>query len=116
MKVVCAGCQAKYQIPDERVAGRKLKIRCRKCGEAIIVRGDQAAQPASAQMGYPPPPTADEWHVSLEGDQHGPYPSAQMATMLRNGQLASVAPAPAAGTPTRTQLQSGRRRSRDRHA
>ena len=88
MKVVCAGCQAKYQIPDERVAGRKLKIRCRKCGEAIIVRGDQAAQPALAQMGYPPPPTADEWHVSLEGDQHGPYPSAQMATMLRNGQLA----------------------------
>ena len=36
MKVVCDACQAKYQIPDERVAGRKLKIRCRKCGNAIV--------------------------------------------------------------------------------
>ena len=27
MKVVCDSCQAKYQVPDERVAGKKLKIR-----------------------------------------------------------------------------------------
>ena len=94
MKVECAACQAKYQIPDERVAGRKLKIRCRKCGGAIVVRGDQlivpeAAEEATASYVAPGYGAADagEWHVSLEGEQHGPYPTAQMGSMLREGQL-----------------------------
>src|SRR5262245_13556020 len=87
MKVVCGGCQAKYQIPDERVAGRKLKIRCRKCGDAIIVRGEAPTVPEPAPQAYAAV-AADEWHVSLQGDQHGPYPGDQMAAMLRNGQLA----------------------------
>jgi predicted Zn finger-like uncharacterized protein len=86
MKVVCDACQAKYQIPDERVAGRKLKIRCRKCGETIVIRGDQgAADRATAES--LPPSSVVEWHVSLQGDQHGPYPPEQMAEMLRGGQL-----------------------------
>ena len=44
MKFSCGECQAKYQIPDERVAGRKLKIRCRKCGAAISLRGDPTVE------------------------------------------------------------------------
>jgi predicted Zn finger-like uncharacterized protein len=89
MKVECAACQAKYQIPDERVVGRKLKIRCRKCGGAIIVRGDQLVAPVEETTQQAPSGYGDgEWHVSLDGQQHGPYPTAQMASMLRNGQLA----------------------------
>jgi predicted Zn finger-like uncharacterized protein len=88
MKVECATCQARYQIPDERVAGRKLKIRCRKCSGAIIVRGDQLVAPVEettqqAPAGY----ASTEWHVSIDGAQHGPYAIEQMASMLRNGQL-----------------------------
>jgi predicted Zn finger-like uncharacterized protein len=86
MKFACGECQAKYQIPDERVAGRKLKIRCRKCGAAISLRGDPTVEgiaglaPASAKSSV-------EWHVSIEGDQHGPYTTDQMAGMLRSSQL-----------------------------
>jgi predicted Zn finger-like uncharacterized protein len=40
MKVVCDSCQAKYQVPDERVAGKKLKIRCKRCGATVLIRGD----------------------------------------------------------------------------
>ncbi len=86
MKVVCDACQAKYQIPDERVAGRKLKIRCRKCGATITVRGDHDVAGATSS----PREAAHEqtpWHVSLDGEQHGPYASEQMANMLRAGQL-----------------------------
>ncbi|MFI5306301.1 MAG: GYF domain-containing protein [Polyangiales bacterium] len=85
MKVVCDACQAKYQIPDERVEGRKLKIRCRKCGGTIVVRGDGADINARASL---PPSAPPEWHVSIDGEQHGPYPSEQMASMLRQGLLA----------------------------
>ena len=41
MKVVCEGCQAKYRLPDDRVSGRKLKIRCRKCGGTMVIDSDQ---------------------------------------------------------------------------
>jgi predicted Zn finger-like uncharacterized protein len=90
MKVVCDACQAKYQIPDERVAGRKLKIRCRKCGNAIVVRGEQASGEVQTISSIPPAeaPREVEWHVSIDGEQHGPYPTDQMGSMLRAGQLA----------------------------
>ena len=39
MKVVCDGCQAKYKLTDGRLAGRKLKFRCRKCGNTIVLDG-----------------------------------------------------------------------------
>ena len=90
MKVVCDACHAKYQIPDERVAGRKLRIRCRKCGGAIIVRGDHGTgelQPSAPAASAAPASSDVEWHVSLDGEQHGPYPTEQMGGMLRAGQL-----------------------------
>lgn len=39
MKFSCDNCQARYQIPDEKVAGRKLKYVCRKCETPIILDG-----------------------------------------------------------------------------
>lgn len=37
MKFVCQSCKAKYQIDDEKVAGRNLKMKCRKCGAVIPI-------------------------------------------------------------------------------
>ncbi|MDH5675927.1 MAG: zinc-ribbon domain-containing protein [Myxococcales bacterium] len=88
MKVVCESCRAKYLIPDERVAGRKVKIRCRKCQASILVRGDMAG--VAEADGSAPPTTAaiDEWHVSIDGEQHGPYGIEQLADLFQSGQLA----------------------------
>ncbi|MCH2110806.1 MAG: zinc-ribbon domain-containing protein [Polyangiaceae bacterium] len=41
MKFSCPGCQAKYQIADAKVAGRRLKMKCKKCGVEIPVDGRQ---------------------------------------------------------------------------
>ncbi|MFW6085703.1 MAG: zinc-ribbon domain-containing protein, partial [Myxococcota bacterium] len=43
MKFLCHHCKSKYQIADEKVAGRTLKMKCRKCGHDIIIRGDEGA-------------------------------------------------------------------------
>ena len=48
MKIVCESCGAKYSIADDRVAGKIFKIRCKKCSEVIVVRGDQQAAAAEA--------------------------------------------------------------------
>lgn len=55
MKFLCSNCKAKYQIPDEKIAGRTLKMDCRRCNTPITIRGDQPqpeeidAEPADPQ-------------------------------------------------------------------
>ena len=48
MKIVCDSCGAKYQIADEKVRGKVFKIRCKKCSNVIVVKGD--AQQAEAEQ------------------------------------------------------------------
>ncbi len=44
MKFLCPSCKAKYQIPDEKVAGRTLRMDCRRCGTNITIRADMAIE------------------------------------------------------------------------
>jgi hypothetical protein len=48
MKFLCRNCKAKYQIADEKVAGRTLRMTCQQCGEPIVVRGP--ARQTTGQM------------------------------------------------------------------
>jgi len=94
MKVVCESCQAKYQVPDERVAGKKLKIRCKRCGATVLIRGDltqiglaeasQSIQPlnAIADDGAPAGSGELEWHASVEGQSFGPFDTTQLLLWL----------------------------------
>lgn len=88
MKITCDSCGAKYTIADDKVRGRKVKIRCKGCGTAIVVDGQQdkagasgASEPAESAEGSLPvelgagsaPPPAEgegQWSVNLsETDQ-----------------------------------------------
>lgn len=40
MKFLCPNCKAKYQIADEKVSGRTLRMDCRRCGHNITIRAD----------------------------------------------------------------------------
>ena len=110
MKFLCDSCGTKYAISDERVRGRVLKIRCKKCDFVITVREDVQAAAASlvlpsddeigaafdsATNGPANPAPADQttigadvpslsakssaakelddWYVSFDGDQEGPF-------------------------------------------
>ncbi|HEX4337846.1 MAG TPA: zinc-ribbon domain-containing protein [Polyangiaceae bacterium] len=39
MIVDCHSCGATYNISDEKIRGRKVRVRCKSCGEGIIVDG-----------------------------------------------------------------------------
>jgi predicted Zn finger-like uncharacterized protein len=86
MKISCQSCHSKYNVADEKVQGKIVKIRCRKCGSTIVVNGTLGAAtngsapaplPAGAAdspgMGLPDASrsgAAGEWHVSVtDGDQ-----------------------------------------------
>ena len=55
MKFLCDNCKAKYQIADEKVAGKTVRMKCRKCGHQIEVRA--AVTETSVSTAPPRPPT-----------------------------------------------------------
>lgn len=50
IKVQCSSCRARYGIPEERVRGRILKLRCKKCGNIIEVTGEVTAGEVSTSV------------------------------------------------------------------
>lgn len=58
MKITCQSCQSKYTVSDEKVQGKTVKIKCRKCGATILVNSNgvthgpaDAASVATADAG-----------------------------------------------------------------
>ncbi|XXT18647.1 zinc-ribbon domain-containing protein [Sorangium sp. So ce429] len=60
MKITCESCQAKYTIADEKVAGKTVKIKCKKCNHAMVVHGANEAAPA--------PGSSQDATVGQQGD------------------------------------------------
>ena len=44
MKIQCQSCQAKYTIADEKVLGKVVKIRCKKCGATVDSTAELSAE------------------------------------------------------------------------
>ncbi len=83
MKFLCGNCKAKYQIADEKISGRTLRMKCRRCSHDIIIRGDQVESA---------PPAAVAAAVSAP---RAPAPQARRAGPV------AAAPAPRANAPVR---------------
>jgi predicted Zn finger-like uncharacterized protein len=71
MKISCQSCQSKYTIADDKVTGKVVKIRCKKCGATIVVNGsDSPAAATASRVPEVPATEADGWMVNVaEGDQ-----------------------------------------------
>ena len=56
MKFLCGNCKAKYQIADEKVTGRTLRMKCRRCDHDILIDGHSmpASHPPAATMAPAP--------------------------------------------------------------
>jgi len=48
MKFLCENCKAKYQIADDKVAGRTVRMKCRKCNHMIEVEASVTETSVSA--------------------------------------------------------------------
>src|SRR5260370_1722408 len=78
MKIACQSCQAKYTIADEKVLGKIVKIRCKKCGATIVINGNETASSAPQTEDQPTnvfdytaqSPSGEQWTVNVaDGDQ-----------------------------------------------
>ncbi|NUP09464.1 MAG: DUF4339 domain-containing protein [Polyangiaceae bacterium] len=50
MKISCQSCAAKYTIADEKVVGKVIKIKCKKCSSTIVVNGNDPSVLAQLQQ------------------------------------------------------------------
>ncbi len=69
MKIACEACGAKYTIADDKVRGRKVKIRCKGCGTPIVVDGQHGGGPsisdAETDAALEPAEAPVIWSVNL---------------------------------------------------
>jgi predicted Zn finger-like uncharacterized protein len=93
VKFLCEHCKAKYQIADDKVAGRTVRMKCRKCGNSIEVRAAVTETSVNSKIPTEPPPAGGS------GQAHGadggkiPRPGRSLATSLSN----APKPAPTVG-------------------
>lgn len=99
MKITCESCGAKYTIADEKVRGRRVKVRCKSCSTAIVVDGSQplsaydettdeathVMQPPSFGDSGAPPPDPDLWSVNLSDTDQRDMTTAQIVEGWRSG-------------------------------
>ncbi|AUX22186.1 hypothetical protein SOCEGT47_026870 [Sorangium cellulosum] len=73
MKITCQSCQSKYTVSDEKVQGRTVKIKCRKCGATILVNSSGVTTnggPADPVSGTSVPNDGTTYLVNVaDGDQ-----------------------------------------------
>lgn len=108
MKISCQSCAAKYTIADEKVVGKVIKLKCKKCSSTIVVNGNdpgvvaqlqqgdaggvddaatqlmsqQHAQAYGAESANP-----DEWTVSVTDDDQRTMTTAQILNEYAKGAL-----------------------------
>ena len=98
MKVTCQACSAQYTIADEKVKGRKVKIRCKACQTPIVVDGQNPVPQAAGSGNSEPPPTldpfapesaiaadADVWNVNLSDTDSRTMTTAEVIEAFRSG-------------------------------
>ncbi len=72
MKHTCEHCSTRYELPDDRVRGRVLKVRCRTCTCVMRVTGSQGRA---------------GWWVALHGAPAGPYTRAEVLALVDDGAI-----------------------------
>jgi predicted Zn finger-like uncharacterized protein len=96
VKFLCDLCKAKYQIPDERVAGKAVRMKCRKCEHMIEVRA--AVIETSVAPSIAPPSPMDV--ASGQGPAPRPKPSSfPKSPRTMSSSARPAAPRPAAPRP-----------------
>ncbi|MBI1947208.1 MAG: zinc-ribbon domain-containing protein [Deltaproteobacteria bacterium] len=79
MRHTCEHCATRYEIPDDRVAGRFLKVRCKRCRATMHVVGLRPLDAAAKDGAV--------WWCAIFGTPHGPYREDEVASLVASGDI-----------------------------
>ncbi len=78
MRHTCEHCQTHYEIADEKVAGRFVKVRCKRCHGTMHVVGLQARRENSERF----------W-CAMQGQPKGPFTRAEIELFVDLGDISA---------------------------
>lgn len=81
MKVSCSSCGAKYNISDDKVRGRLVKIACKKCNSRIEVDGRSLPETSTISSVVP------KWSISLNDDETREVTEEELASLFRSNAI-----------------------------
>jgi hypothetical protein len=89
VKHACQQCGQKYAIPDDRVLGKVLKVRCGKCRGVMEVDGTRPQAPSQSTLPREGvrPGEIPSWYVALAGKPYGPYTRGQVVDLVEFGEI-----------------------------
>ncbi len=97
MKITCPACGSKYAIADDKVRGRRVKVRCKSCSEPIIVDGyaepapEAAPAPPASYGGAPAQQSSEEvWSVNLSDTDQRSMTTNEIVDAFNQGMLADA--------------------------
>ena len=79
MRHTCEHCKTGYEIPDDKVAGRFLKVRCKRCQGTMHVVGLRSLDAAGADGAV--------WWCALGNEPLGPYREDEVLALVDGGSL-----------------------------
>jgi predicted Zn finger-like uncharacterized protein len=102
MKFVCDRCQTRYSIADEKVRQKILRIRCKTCGNVIVVQDERiAAAAASSSSSLPKVAPASPRSATLApGSIPASKPAASSAPAANPAAAGKPLPQPGSVKPT----------------
>ncbi len=115
MKFLCEQCKAKYQIADEKAAGKTVRMKCRKCGHLIEVRA--GVVDGSVSQSQPPPGRSSVVPPAGTGprapQRSAPPRAASLATSLASAKPPAAKPADKPGGALAGALKSALQRDEE---
>ena len=98
MNISCPKCGKKYKIPDEKIKGKTVKLRCKGCNSLIYIRDPALGSPSvflgrQTKTTKPTSPplkqakTQIKWYAVYKGKRIGPFTSEELLGKLKEGVL-----------------------------
>jgi predicted Zn finger-like uncharacterized protein len=81
IQVECGTCKARYAVPEERVKGKLLKIRCKHCQSIIEVRGEGASGRSVLER------SRRLWFLAIRRQRVGPITEQEVRERYRRGEI-----------------------------
>lgn len=81
LKIQCTTCNARYGIPEDRVKGRVLKIRCKNCQTIIEVHGSEKEKKSVLER------SRKIWFVAINRKHVGPFTEDEIKAKFERGEI-----------------------------
>jgi predicted Zn finger-like uncharacterized protein len=109
LKISCQACSTRYSVPDQKVQGegRTFKIRCKQCGEMIVLKGTAVA-PDSTKPGTElsePKPGELKYYYAVGAERHGPLRAVDLAQLVWKGEVSATTYVWRSGMPSWVHLE-----------